>query len=277
MNDVDFGALMQQFERAGFVLLPPLSEAETARVEEAVDEVWHQQTSGDTTASLKLDNAVVHHQAFLDIIVDPLILEAVVQHFGYGAQLHQFNVTVRPYRAEDAATTFTDGIDWHADGPRPRQFPLSNNQFALYYLKVGLFLSDLTHGNGGALQVIPGSHRLPELCKDKTYDLSQHEIITLDVPAGSRVLFHQALWHAAFPNRSTVTRKAIYYSYSPFWLRPIDRDGYDEAIMRGKNVTPLMRQLLSDFARPLDFWLPKIDDLPLKHWHDVQRAELATA
>jgi hypothetical protein len=96
--------------------------------------VWHQQTDGDPTASLKLNNAVVHHQAFLDIIVDPLVLQAVVQHFGYGVQLHQFNVTVRPYRAEDAETTFADGIDWHADGPRPRQFPLTNSQFALYYL-----------------------------------------------------------------------------------------------------------------------------------------------
>jgi ectoine hydroxylase-related dioxygenase (phytanoyl-CoA dioxygenase family) len=101
--------------------------------------------------------------------------------------------------------------------------------------------------------------------------------VTLDVPAGSRVLFHQALWHAAFPNRSHVTRKAIYYSYSPFWLRPIDRSGFDEAALHGKTVTPLMRQLLSDQARPLDFWLPKVDDLPLKQWHDARQTELAIA
>lgn len=266
--ETQFDQLMQQFEQNGFVLLPPLDAAENERIEAAVDEVWHAQTGGDTTQAIKFDNAVMHHQAFLDLIVDPLILRAVVDRFGPGAQLHQFNVTVRPYRAEEAQTTAVDKIGWHADGPRPMQFPLVNGQFALYYLKVGLFLSDLSHGNGGALQVIPGSHKLPELCNKPGFDVTDYEVVSLDVPAGSRVLFHQALWHAAFPNRSPVTRKAIYYSYSPLWLRPIDRAEPDEALLRDKQVTPLMRQLLSDFDRPLDFWLPKVDQLPLKHWHD---------
>jgi hypothetical protein len=268
MKQIDFHEMMQQFERDGFVLLPPLDPLVIARTEAAVDDLWRKQTGGDATAAIKFDNAVMQHQAFLDLIIDPLILRAVVEQFGPGAQLHQFNVTVRPYRPEDAATSAADGIDWHADGPRPRQFPLTNGQFGLFYLKVGLFLSDLTHGNGGALQVIPGSHKLPELCKAADFDSSNYDVVTLNVAAGSRVLFHQALWHAAFPNRSQMTRKAIYYSYSPLWLRPIDRRGPDEALLRDKQVTPLMRQLLSDFEQPLDFWLPKVDRLPLKQWYD---------
>lgn len=268
MEQVDFAELMRQFDRDGFVLLPPLDAGETARIEAAVDEIWREQTGGEPTAAIKFDNAVMHHQAFLDLIVDPLILRVVVDRFGPSAQLHQFNVTVRPYRPEDAATSSVDSIDWHADGPRPRQFPLPNGQFGLFYLKVGLFLSDLMHGNGGALQVIPGTHKLPELCKQPGFDSSNYDVVTLNVPAGTRVLFHQALWHAAFPNRSHVTRKAIYYSYSPLWLRPIDRHGPDETLLRDKQVTPLMQQLLSDLERPIDFWLPKVDRLPLKQWYD---------
>src|SRR5919107_867196 len=108
MDQIDFDAMMQQFDRDGYVLLPPLEPVEKARVEAAVDEIWQARTGGDPTAAIKFDNAVMHHQAFLDLIVDPLILRAVVDQFGPGAQLHQFNVTVRPYRPEDATTSAVD-------------------------------------------------------------------------------------------------------------------------------------------------------------------------
>jgi hypothetical protein len=79
-----------------------------------------------------------------------------------------------------------------------------------------------------------------------------------------------------FPQSFNVTRKAIYYSYSPLWLSPIDYRGFDEEALRDKNLSPLMRQLLGDFAHPLDFWLPNVNDLPLKHWHASRQSELVT-
>ena len=79
------------------------------------------------------------------------------------------------------------------------------------YLKIGYMLSDLTLPDQGNLQVIAGSHRQErrpfapsEVAEPFTHgvpggDAEAAGARQVTAPAGSAVLFHNALWHAPGP------------------------------------------------------------------------------
>lgn len=140
---------------------------------------------------------------------------------------------------------------WHEDGPRPWSYPAVNDRRALVLLRVGVYLEDLTEPRRGQLVVVPGSHHVafhraerPELLE------GQGAAKPLRVPAGSIVLFHNALWHSTAPNERAHPRVAIYLAYSPTWHRVIDYLLPPEAWIERANAQspesrrPLLRQLL---------------------------------
>jgi ectoine hydroxylase-related dioxygenase (phytanoyl-CoA dioxygenase family) len=131
----------------------------------------------------------------------------------------------------------------------------------LHYLKFGYFFTDLTHQDGGALQVVRGSHQRRELDGKKNFDINDYaaDLITFNCPAGTVVAFHQAQWHAAAPNRSTIERKNAYISYCPTWMKPLDREYPTAQQLEGR--TPTERFLLGEPRPALRWWLPNDDDL----------------
>ncbi len=84
----------------------------------------------------------------------------------------------------------------------------------------------------GPLRVIPGSHLVDAPLADDDPDsgsgvvvdgfFSPDDLVPLDVPAGSVMLFHAKLVHDSEPNRSGLPRRVMIYSHYP---RAHDPDG----------------------------------------------------
>ncbi len=99
---------------------------------------------------------------------------------------------------------------WHADDafyviPRPRTRLAISAIWAIEEFRA----------DNGATEVIPGSH----LWGTEHPDERPHEVVPVEMPAGSVVLFDGALWHRGGENRSQRTRLALSPQYCQPWLR----------------------------------------------------------
>jgi ectoine hydroxylase len=86
-----------------------------------------------------------------------------------------------------------------------------------------LFLDDARAGNG-ALRVLPGSHRHGPAARDRADPtrfladptrLDRDREVTVEVPAGSILLFGSLLVHRSSPNTSDADRRALLLSFQP--------------------------------------------------------------
>jgi len=74
-------------------------------------------------------------------------------------------------------------------------------------------LVDITEQNG-AMYAIKGSHKFFDILRSATFPTARIKgegemssaITPLEVKAGEAIIFHQALWHGSYPNRSNATR-----------------------------------------------------------------------
>jgi ectoine hydroxylase-related dioxygenase (phytanoyl-CoA dioxygenase family) len=202
--------------------------------------------------------------AFRELMMYEPALQLCHDLFGPAFHLNQSNFISRRQQARTEGD-FAAAIGWHADGPRPKNFPTvagaHGPAMGLHYLKFGYFLTEVP-ADGGPLKVVRGSHKRPELdgkpgsAIDAEYG---EEVVQFACPAGTSVVFHQALWHAAAPNASGVERKNLYISYCPTWMKPLDfdlpREGDLSAELSGEE-----RFLLGEYRPPLRFWMPNDED-----------------
>jgi hypothetical protein len=255
-------ALVAQIEADGYAVLPGQLPAPLLQgALDAIDRLAAgQRAAQPQLVGVKLQNCVDADAAFRALMMYRPALQLSYDFFGPLFHLNQSNLVSRPRDAE-RKSNFVDSSPWHADGPRPRGFPQVGGAVGLHYLKFGYFLSDLRHGNGGSLQVVRGSHRRPELDgRGADFDIGDYraDLVQFDCPAGTVVAFHQAQWHAAPPNESSVIRKNVYISYCPTWMRPVDRDFPTEAALHG--LGDVERFLLGEPRPALRWWLPSEDD-----------------
>ena len=107
------------------------------------------------------------------------------------------------HHASDAVLEFGPvGRDmaWHIDGHDEGYRGLAR-PIPLLQLKVGYYLTDITEAGQGNLSLIPGSHK--SMTDPSDNDLQKKELfegaIQLCAPAGTAILFHNALWHSSGP------------------------------------------------------------------------------
>lgn len=129
------------------------------------------------------------------------------------------------YHASDAIVDYASDFmarqgGWHLDGHdngyRQLGWPIP-----LLQLKVGYYLSDMTSPDRGNLTVVPGSHKA--LREPAPEDLQRREffpgIRQICAPAGTAILFHNALWHTASPfAKPDLSRTMLYYAYEHHWM-----------------------------------------------------------
>jgi len=227
LTDAQRTQLMTSLNQNGFVVLPGLlPESLRRNALEAIDHLAQSaRATHPTKRSVKIANIVDHDPAFRALMMYEPALQLAYDCFGPMFHLCQSNLVSRP--RDQVVNDYVGSSPWHADGPRPHIFPKIHGVMGMHYLKFGYFLTDLTHGNGGSLQVIRGSHLRPELDwqagQFRTEDY-ESDLVQIDCPAGTVVAFNQAQWHAAPPNFSDIERKNCYISYCPTWMRPLDRD-----------------------------------------------------
>ena len=107
-------------------------------------------------------------------------------------------------------------IDGHQHGYRYLGYPIP-----LLQLKVGYYLSDMTRPGNANLAIVPGSHRAK--CEPDPEDMKRRELfpgaIEVCAPAGSAILFHNAIWHTAAPLASPQHhRSMLYFAYEHDWM-----------------------------------------------------------
>ena len=259
---------LAQLERDGYTVLPgTLPESLRAACLDAIDRFAAEDRQRDPSVkSVKRHGCVQLDPAFRRLMMYPPALQLAHDVFGPSFHLNQSNFQSR-MREENAKNDFVAATGWHADGPRPAQFPKLPGEhgprMGLHYLKFGVFLTDLTHGNGGSLQVVRGSHTRPELdgTPPKLFNVDDYrdDLVQFDCPPGTVVAFHQAQWHAAPPNLSDRERKNVYISYCPTWMKPLDYDLPREGELPD-DLDDEERFLLGEYRPPLRFWLPNAED-----------------
>ncbi len=265
LSNAERDTINTQLADDGFAILPyKLPQDLMDDVLSAIDRIADEERQQDRDViSVKRHNCVDLDPAFRKLMMYQPALQLTYDAFGPMFHLNQSNFISRVKEASDdiAKNDFAASIGWHADGPRPALFPRVDGAMGLHYLKFGYFLTDLTHDDGGALQVVRGSHKRDEMDGDKAnFDINNYndDVVECKVEAGTVVAFHQALWHAAYPNHSDIERKNVYISYCPTWMRPVDRDFPTEDQVAG--LTDEERWLLGEPRPAMRWWIPRGDD-----------------
>ena len=112
------------------------------------------------------------------------------------------------------------GMGWHLDG-HDNGYRGLGTPIPMLQLKVGYYLTDMTEPGRGNLCIIPGSHKTssaPDPDDLKSTALFDGAI-QVCAPAGSAVLFHNALWHSSGPwTKADGARIMLYYAYEHPWM-----------------------------------------------------------
>ncbi|MCH8289844.1 phytanoyl-CoA dioxygenase family protein [Candidatus Poribacteria bacterium] len=127
------------------------------------------------------------------------------------------------HHASDAIVEYgSKGRDmgWHIDG-HDNGYRGLGKPIPLLQLKIGYYLTDMTETGHGNLCVVPGSHKA--LHDPSAEDLQQTHLfpgaMQICAPAGSAILFHNALWHSAGPwTQNDGARIMLYYAYEHPWM-----------------------------------------------------------
>lgn len=198
--------------------------------------------------------------AFLPMLDWPRTAPLAWQILGWNVHLITSHVIFLPPAAAGTDPhSLSNGF--HRDGgtsptdlsePHPRMF-----------IKIAYFLTDVAAPDSGALQVVPGSHRLFGPPPALNGGPIPHGAIELRVKAGTAVLFENRTYHGVGQNLSPITRKSVYFGYGYRWVRPMDYAQMPQEVLARCN--PVQRQLLSDSSYDLGHYIPKDADVPIRN------------
>jgi hypothetical protein len=202
-------ALAGQLERHGVVLIPDLVSGEPLRaMREAFAARVSRQRWNDLDGYFKtepyrlmVEDVLLLHQAFLDVALEPRILEAVREYVGPGFQLTEA-------KGWQSNPTRYDFHGWHGDAwydqARVRGVPRE--------VKLGVYLTDV---RSGAFTYIKGSHskQAPRVVKPaEVADVPTEQVLEALGPAGTGILFDTSGVH-----RQSIPilekRHALFYGY----------------------------------------------------------------
>jgi ectoine hydroxylase-related dioxygenase (phytanoyl-CoA dioxygenase family) len=105
-------------------------------------------------------------------------------------------------------------------------------------------LCDFTAENGGTV-LVPGSHRWA-----KEFPGPDAPKITIEMPAGSALLYSGNLWHGGGANHTDQPRLGVVLHYAASWLRPVENHvlAVPQAVVR--ELPPRLQELLGYNVHP---------------------------
>lgn len=254
-----------RFENEGFLVLENfLASEHVTRLLAAVDQsvvrrragvpagwkwTWPPQAKADLTQlngekSTRILNVLEDDPLFLELLTWPALMPYVHALFHPAPHYHASDIIV-----EHGKDYMTKQVGWHIDG--------SDNGYRgfgvpipLLQLKIGYYLSDMTQPWHGNLTVVPGSHKAK--LDPAPEDLKRREFfpgaVQVCAPAGSVVLFHNAIWHTASPfQKPEGGRTMLYYAFEhPWMLASTAHWNYSKAFYNG--LSAAQRQLFHGFV-----------------------------
>ena len=160
------------------------------------------------------DNIVELNSVFTNLIDHSRHVGFAYDIFGELLKLHQSQIFIRPPGDNNYNI-------WHPDGARALPYGVFSSHLPLQ-IKIGYWLTDISHQKMGNMVVMPGSHRQQYLDAYDTHESVSGERI-LCRPKGTMTIMNSSIWHRVEPNESEVTRKNIFVAYCPSWITPADR------------------------------------------------------
>ena len=151
--------------------------------------------------------------------------------------------------ASDAIVDFgADLMDrtggWHRDG-NDGGYDKIGFPVPLLQLKVGYYLTDMTQPGNANLTVVPGSHKSPHSppVKGAKPGDPYPGAVQVCAPAGSAILFHNALWHTAAPFASpTHHRTMLYFAYEHTWMMACEETWNYSKDFYNRKLSPAQRK-----------------------------------
>ena len=136
-------------------------------------------------------------------------------------------------------------IDGHDDGYRNlRPIPLLQ-------LKLGYYLTDMTEGGQGNLWLLPGSHKAMHDPNhdDLRYPYQYPGALEVCAPAGSAILFHNAVWHSSgIFTKPEGCREMLYYAYEHPWMVGSQEHWRYPKDFYNKQLSPEQRKFFHGFV-----------------------------
>jgi len=217
-------AAVERIRTEGFAVIPNLvDEDRLARLSDDSDALLHpipnQPGLNGTRATGRMFKGLFRSsRTFDDIIVHPTIL-AVVRGVLVGSKQTNATYYAGAFRDIQLSTAMIKDVQpgedirtLHQDDgffpiPRPHQ-PLAVNTL--------LAIDPFTLENG-ATRVVPRSHHWSKKLEP------DHDFVTVEMDAGSILMFNGAVWHGRGPNTTADRcRRALNVFYSCSWLRQVE-------------------------------------------------------
>jgi ectoine hydroxylase len=243
------------FDNNGYLVLENfLSEGHVARLRDALDEVIDRRRelqereiphtgmthiNGDST---RIFYILDDHPLFLEMLDWQPIMPYVKGLLNEMPHHHASDAIVE-YGLKER------GMGWHIDGHdngyRGLGRPIPHLQ-----LKIGYYLTDMTEPGRGNLCVVPASHKAHH--EPDPDDLQRKELfsgaVQICAPAGSAILFHNALLHSSGPwTKSDGARIMLYYAYEhPWMIASQEHWGYTQEFYN--DLSPERRKLFHGFV-----------------------------
>jgi ectoine hydroxylase-related dioxygenase (phytanoyl-CoA dioxygenase family) len=163
-------------------------------------------TAAEGHSTRRMYNLLAKDPVFQAMPVHPAVLPIVERLLDRGCLLSGMTaIDIGP--GEDPQPMHGDDIVMSRHLPPPHVPMMVTSMWAL---------TDFTAANGGT-RFIPGSHRMPVI---PDADLDRHDVRSLEMRAGSIMVFHGSLWHGGGANTTTDDwRLGVNVQYCPGFVR----------------------------------------------------------
>ena len=201
------------FDLHGYLTVPDaLSADAVVELNDAIDELVEREMGRDETTH-RWTNLLPRSRVFRNLIDNPPVLPFLEELLGPRLRLdHEYIDVIRSglgpigARLHGGATPFNPALYyWSGDGGLH-----SGLLVAAYNLK------DVGPEDGG-FGCVPGSHKAAFPFPENWKDLSNPQpcVGTVTGPAGTAIIFTEALTHGTLPWRGSHERRTVFFKYSP--------------------------------------------------------------
>jgi Phytanoyl-CoA dioxygenase (PhyH) len=201
------------FDLQGYLTVPDaLSDEAVGLLNDAVDGMVRREM-GDEETTRRWSHLLARGRVFCDLIDNPVVLPVLEELLGEGFRLdHEYLDLIR-----SGMGPIGSGLHGGAVPFRPAEYYWSGDgHLHSGLVAVAYTLKDVGPDDGG-FACVPGSHKSAFAFPDGWKDLADPHPCVRGVtgPAGSAIVFTEALAHGTLPWRGSDERRTVFYKYSP--------------------------------------------------------------